>query len=51
MPAFDHLPEGLMALEFKARYEDLDSATYALINKEIEYRIRSCTIHQLAGQH
>lgn len=46
MPAFDQLPEGLLELEFKARYEDLDSATYALVNKEIELRISRCTIHR-----
>ena len=46
MPGFTQLPEGLMELEFKTRYEDLDSATYALVNKEIERRIARCTIHQ-----
>ena len=46
MPGFTHLPEGLMELEFKARYEDLDSATYALIDEEIERRISGCAIHQ-----
>jgi hypothetical protein len=46
MPGFTQLPEGLMELEFKSRYEDLDSATYALVNKEIEQRISQCTIHK-----
>ena len=46
MPGFNHLPEGLMELEFKARYEDLDSATYALVDEEIERRISGSTIHQ-----
>jgi len=46
MPEFTHLPEGLMELEFKARYEDLDSATYALVDEEIERRIGGSTIHQ-----
>tara|TARA_R110001592_G_scaffold363393_1_gene687321 strand:- start:179848 stop:181035 length:1188 start_codon:yes stop_codon:yes gene_type:complete len=46
MPGFTELPESLMALEFKSRYEDLDSATYALIDEEIERRIGSSAIHQ-----
>ena len=47
MPGFTHLPEGLMELEFKSRYEDLDSATYALVEEEIERRIGGSAIHQL----
>lgn len=47
MPRFTQLPEGLMELEFKFRYEDLDSATYALIEKEIEQRIGGSAIHRL----
>ena len=46
MPGFTQLPEGLMELEFKSRYEDLDSATYALVEKEIERRIGGSAIHQ-----
>jgi hypothetical protein len=46
MPGITQLPEGLMELEFKSRYEDLDSATYALVDDEIERRISRCTIHQ-----
>ena len=46
MPPFTQLPEGLMELEFKSRYEDLDSATYALVKGEIEKRIGTCTIHK-----
>jgi hypothetical protein len=46
MPGFSQLPEGLMELEFKARYEDLDSATYALVDDEIERRIGRCNIHK-----
>ena len=46
MPGFTQLPEGLMELEFKARYEDLDSATYALVDEEIQRRINACAIHQ-----
>jgi len=46
MPDFSHLPEGLMELQFKARYRDLDSVSYALVNSEIERRISACTIHR-----
>jgi hypothetical protein len=46
MPGFDALPEGLMELEFRARYEDLDSAAYALVDREIERRLASCAIHR-----
>jgi hypothetical protein len=46
MPGLTQLPEGLMELEFKSRYEDLDSATYALVNDEIERRISRSTVHQ-----
>ncbi len=46
MPGFDQLPEGLMELEFKSRFEDLDSASYALVNDEIERRIAGCEIHR-----
>ena len=46
MPGFDKLPEGLMELEFRHRYEDLDSSTYALVDSEIARRISSCTIHR-----
>ena len=46
MPGLDNLPEGLMELEFKSRYEDLDSANYALVNGEIERRIGNCPLHR-----
>lgn len=46
MPSIDHLPEGMMELAFKKRYTDLDSKTYALINDEIERRIRRCRVFQ-----
>ncbi len=46
MPGFTNLPEGLMELEFKARYEDLDSATYALVQREIERRIGGCALYR-----
>ncbi len=46
MPAIDHLPEGIMALEFKKRYVDLDSKSYALVNDEITKRIGQCSAFQ-----
>jgi hypothetical protein len=46
MPGYTDLPEGLMELEFKSRYEDLDSAAYALVNREIERRLDSCSIYR-----
>jgi hypothetical protein len=46
MPGFGQLPEGLMELEFKSRYSDLDSASYALVTGEIERRLGQCDIHR-----
>jgi hypothetical protein len=46
MPSTRELPEGLMELEFKSRYVDLDSAKYQRVNSEISDRISSGTIHQ-----
>lgn len=46
MPGLSRLPEGLMELEFKAAYEDLDSATYALVNTEIERRIANSPLYR-----
>ena len=46
MPGLSRLPEGLMELEFKASYDDLDSATYALVNSEIERRIVNCPLYR-----
>jgi len=46
MPGLSRLPEGLMELEFKAAYEDLDSATYALVETEIERRIVNCPLYR-----
>ena len=45
MPSISELPEGLMELEFKSRYVDLDSARYKMVNSEIADRISSCTVH------
>jgi hypothetical protein len=46
MPAITNLPEGVMELEFKSRFEDLDSASYALVQGEIERRISGCSLYQ-----
>lgn len=45
MPSISELPEGLMELEFKSRYVDLDSARYKIVNSEIADRISSCAVH------
>ncbi|WP_022666245.1 hypothetical protein [Desulfospira joergensenii] len=44
MPRIDRLPEGIMELEFKKRYTDLDSKAYALIDEEISRRIGECSV-------
>ncbi len=46
MPKIDHLPEGIMELQFKKQYTDLDSAAYLLIEDEISRRIENCTAYQ-----
>ncbi len=46
MPSIDSLPEGIMALEFKKRYTDLDSKSYSLVNDEISKRISRCQVFQ-----
>jgi len=46
MPDFTRLPEGVMELEFKTRFEDLDSASYALVQGEIERRIGASPLYQ-----
>lgn len=45
MPDINNLPEGLLELEFKSRYQDLDSADYAIVDAEIEQRIRACKVY------
>lgn len=47
MPNIDHLPEGIQELEFKQKYQDLDSATYRRIEEEIERRIDLCRIYTI----
>jgi hypothetical protein len=46
MPSITQLPEGLMELEFKSSYKDLDSASYALMEGEIERRVDSLSVYQ-----
>jgi len=46
MPRVDRLPEGIMELEFKRRYQDLDSAAYRLVKEEVERRVAACRIYQ-----
>jgi hypothetical protein len=46
MPSITQLPEGLMELEFKSSYKDLDSASYALVEDEMEGRIVSLSVYQ-----
>jgi hypothetical protein len=45
MPEIDDLPEGVMELEFKRRYRDLDSNSYRMIEAEIEQRLSRCSIY------
>lgn len=45
MPNIDDLPEGIMELEFKHRYQDLDSKNYRIIEDEIEYRLSQCKVY------
>ena len=46
MPRIDNLPEGIMELQFKTRYRDLDSESYRMIDNEIDSRIAACRIYQ-----
>lgn len=46
MPSVDHLPEGIMELEFKRRFHDLDSREYALVEAEIAQRISDCKLYK-----
>ena len=46
MPSITRLPEGLQELEFKGRFENLDSASYARVNREIETRIALCEVYR-----
>jgi len=46
MPKITRLPEGIMELEFKKRYTDLDSRAYGVIDKEINRRLDACRVYQ-----
>jgi hypothetical protein len=46
MPGITDLPEGIMELEFKQRYRDLDSKQYRMVEDEIERRLSRCTIYR-----
>ena len=46
MPAPGALPEGLMELEFRRRYRDLDDARYASVKREIDNRIAAVDLHR-----
>jgi uncharacterized protein YfiM (DUF2279 family) len=45
MPPIDDLPEGLMEMEFKQRYRDLDDARYARVKSEIDTRIARLPVY------
>ena len=49
MPDTEGLPEGIMELEFKFRYRDLDSKSYRIIEDEIEKRLSRCTVYSSRG--
>lgn len=45
MPRVDNLPEGIMNLEFKQQYGNLESDAYRMINAEIDLRIAECWLY------
>jgi hypothetical protein len=45
MPAVNLLPEGLMEMEFKQRYRDLDDARYANVKREIDSRVARLPVY------
>lgn len=48
MPSVADLPEGLMELEFKQRYRDLDDVLYAKVKNDVEARIAALNLyHQM----
>jgi len=49
MPRIDDLPEGIMELEFKHRYRDLDSEAYRLVQDEIDRRLATCRVYAAAN--
>ncbi len=46
MPRIHHLPEGIMELEFRGTYGDVDSEAYSLVEEEIERRLKACRLYQ-----
>lgn len=42
------LPEGLMEMTFRSRYQDLDDARYSQIKREVDVRVAQLPIHQVA---
>ena len=46
MPVIDGLPEGIRNLEFRKKYTDLDSGSYAMVNDEIDKRINDCPVYR-----
>jgi hypothetical protein len=46
MPALAELPEGLMEMEFRQRYSDLDDARYGNVKREIDTRIALLPLHR-----
>jgi len=47
MPDIEDLPEGIMELEFKHRYRDLDSNKFKMVEDEIENRLSRCKVYSL----
>ena len=45
MPNIEVLSEGIMELEFKHRYRDLDSKNYKIIEDEIGRRLSGCKVY------
>ncbi len=46
MPRIDGLPEGIMELEFKKKFHDLDNEAYKMVEKEIDHRIAECSLYR-----
>ena len=46
MPSLDELPEGLLEMEFRQGYGDLDDARYGYVKREINTRIALLPLHR-----
>ncbi len=46
MPSIKNLPEGIMELQFKKKFNDLDSDQFQQVNNEIERRINECRLYR-----